>query len=67
MCFFIPGQRDRMLSDQKKFGKAAFEIHAMPRLLKLEVSVCQEDLKLQNAIKATKEYQRDKIKSQVKY
>ncbi|GFT79655.1 junction-mediating and -regulatory protein [Nephila pilipes] len=63
----VIGQRDRMIEDKKRFGKAAYGLHAMPRLLKLEVQVCQEDVKLHNAIKATKEYQRDKIKSQLHY
>ncbi|GFY70900.1 junction-mediating and -regulatory protein [Trichonephila inaurata madagascariensis] len=63
----VIGQRDRMIEDKKKFGRAAFGLHAMPRLLKLEVQVCQEDVKLHNTIKATKEYQRDKIKSQLHY
>ncbi|GBL57629.1 Junction-mediating and -regulatory protein, partial [Araneus ventricosus] len=61
------GGRDRMLEDKKRFGKAAFGLHGMPRLLKLEVQVCQEDLKLHNAIKAIKAYQRDKIKSQLTF
>lgn len=63
----VIGQRDRMIEDKKKFGRTAYGLHAMPRLLKLEVQVCQEDVKLHNAIKATKEYQRDKIKSQLHY
>ncbi|PRD29203.1 UNVERIFIED_CONTAM: jmy [Trichonephila clavipes] len=63
----VIGQRDRMIEDKKRFGRAAYGLHAMPRLLKLEVQVCQEDVKLHNTIKATKEYQRDKIKSQLHY
>ncbi|KFM69708.1 Junction-mediating and -regulatory protein, partial [Stegodyphus mimosarum] len=63
----VQGQRDRMIEDKKKYGKVAFELHGMPRLLKLESLVWQEDLKLHNAIKATKEFQRDKIKSQLAY
>ncbi|GIZ03742.1 junction-mediating and -regulatory protein [Caerostris extrusa] len=61
------GERDRMVNDKKRFGKVAFRLRALPRLLKLEVQVCQEDVKLQNAIKATREYQRDKIKNELTY
>ena len=56
-----------MLEDQKRFGKSAFLIHAKPRLLKLNVQVYQEELKLSNALKAVKEFHRDKIKNQVSF
>lgn len=56
-----------MLEEQNRFGKAAFELHAKPRLLRLNVQVFQEELKLSNTLKAAKEFHRDKIKNQVSY
>lgn len=55
-----------MFDDQKKFGRAAFTIHAKPRLLKLNIQMFQEELKLNNALKAAKEFHRDKIQNQVR-
>ncbi|XP_076355534.1 junction-mediating and -regulatory protein-like [Tachypleus tridentatus] len=61
----LSGQRKRMLEDKNKFGKSTFEIQALPRLQKLDVSVSKERLKLLNAVKASHEYQRDKIQQQL--
>lgn len=57
----VGGQRNRMLEDQKKFGRSTFEMHALTRLQKLEVFVCQERLKLLGAQKGTRELQHSKI------
>lgn len=54
-----------MFEEQQRFGKNAYELYAKPRLLKLNVQVFQEELKLANAVKAMKEFNRDKIKNQV--
>ncbi|CAN7938397.1 unnamed protein product, partial [Ixodes hexagonus] len=45
----------------EKFGRSTFEMHALTRLQKLEVFVCQERLKLLGAIKGTRELQHNKI------
>lgn len=57
----VSGQRDRMLEDQKQFGRSTFELRALSRLQRLEVFVCQERLKLLGAVRAMRELQLDKI------
>ncbi|XP_054159264.1 WASP homolog-associated protein with actin, membranes and microtubules-like isoform X2 [Oppia nitens] len=63
----ISGQTDRMRCDQKRFGKTAFRVKGcLTRLLSLEVFVSQEKLQLLNSIKATKVFQRNQLKQEIK-
>ncbi|XP_064474727.1 junction-mediating and -regulatory protein-like isoform X1 [Ornithodoros turicata] len=57
----VSGQRDRMLEDQRRFGRSTFELRAHSRLQKLEVFFSQERLKLLGAVRSTRELQLEKI------
>ncbi|RWS16737.1 junction-mediating and -regulatory protein-like protein, partial [Dinothrombium tinctorium] len=63
----VGAQVERMLCDKGRFGRSAFDVVDGPnRLLRLQVFLCQERLKLLNAIKLSKECQRDQMKLTIK-
>ncbi|XP_013400447.1 junction-mediating and -regulatory protein-like, partial [Lingula anatina] len=57
--------QERMIEDQKRFGKSGFEDMALPRLNRITEDLAQEELQLLRMKKKRVEQEKDKVKEQI--